>query len=595
MFQSNTSETMEQSAIIPTHLEDVEVAYELELRKVDPKQFNDRDAAINALVDALRKEAIGETAIPTINLYRDSKELEEIHKEVAKITKTAENSISISHKEALIQRLKHYQKRLFRIRSSIPEVIDNVAEYSNMISNIIQDWNNDLKATTENNQNNQRVQNSQPQQPRPTATENPPRVPQTNNNVRPVQALRPNNRPINTPNSTNSHRESLPRDTTTNQREQQVLFRQFLSFMEAIPSRNSHRPIENQNQQRYGWPSNQIQQNPPPQPTLSTQTNEESLALYTEFLRFLETNRGRTVANPSAVQNQMMPQENNARKKNPVKKWNVKFSGDSTGLGLKQFLNRVQFLTDREEMRLQDVLRDIHFLLTGPAETWYFQRGARIVNWDQFCEEIIARFLDPNHDQNTKRLLLECKQSESEEFSKFLERFEKIELDLDRPLEDREKLIILKANLNFSYADKLITRDFNNLNNFMAVCRNLQTHFKAVKARQFFSRPRQENQQQQSHNQQQFYNQQLNNQGSRTPNNSNNSTNNRSMQNPVTSSNSQRNGQNNRSTTSFTCFNCGQEGHRYSNCTSPLKLFCRRCGCPDVQTNNCNECRTKNR
>lgn len=581
---------MEQSTIIPTHLEDVEVAYELELRKVDPKQFNDRDTAINALVDALQREAIGETTAPTINLHRDSKELEEIYREVAKIIKTAENPISISHKESLIQRLTHYQKRLFRIKSSIPEVIDNVAEYSNMISNIIQDWNNDLKTTTENNQNNQRVQSSQT--PRPTA-ENSSRAPPTNSNVRPVQPLRSNNRPINPTNSTNSHRDSLPREAPSNQREQQALFRQFLSFMEAIPSRNRHRPLENQNQnqQRYAWPSNPVQQNPPPQPSRSGQTNEESLALYTEFLRFLETNRGRTVANTAAaVPNQILPQENNGRKKNPVKKWNVKFSGDSTGLGLKQFLNRVQFLAGREEMQLQEVLKDIHFLLSGPAETWYFQRGARIVNWNQFCEEIVARFLDPNHDQNTKRLLLECKQSDNEEFSKFLERFERIELDLERPLEDQEKLVILKANLNFTYADKLITRDFNNLNNFMAVCRNLQTHFKALKARQFFSRPRQENpQQQQSHNQQ------PNDQNSRPSYNSNNANNNRSTQNPLTSTNSQRNGQYSRNNTSFTCFNCGQEGHRYSNCTSPLKLFCRRCGCPDVQTSNCNECRTKNR
>lgn len=613
----NTNTIIQQ--IQPDLLDDPEVAYELKLRRTDPSQFTTRESAVEALRKLVDREEKGELGAPFNNVDRDDKELEVIYREVAGITESGENSISTSFKEALIERLRHYIRRLTRIRSTIPEVIESINEYTTQVSSLIREWTNDVDGTTQNIENANRTQQQQQQ----------PNNSHTNHSNPAAEATAP---------TTSQQKDSrgasskVPRSD-----ENQLLFQQFLKFLGSArgdtkppnsrsrpPNSETTQPSENPRNQRpisaipaqqrpllnaphHPLPMNpsinvanqQSQQShhpnlqrPPlqnssfPQPSANTQRRphansmEDSLSLYTEFMRFMGENRNGQREQPRLPQRVEEPEWHpNYRKKNPVKKWNLKYSGDSSPLGLKQFLNRVEFLANREEMELQAVLKDIHFLLAGQAETWYFQRGNRIENWQQFCYEIKARFLDPNHEQITTRQLFNCKQYDSEEFSKFLERFEKIEMDLEHALEDQEKLQILKANLNYTYTDKLIAKEFTSLNSFMAICRNLQLHLKAKSGRRLSSTQ----QDTQQHGNNHPTNTSWNFQSGRNQNTSANSN-----QNPrsTPSSNSGRVSQN-----PFKCFNCNEMGHRYSSCTTPLKQFCRRCGHPNVHTNECTNCR----
>ncbi|XP_051153756.1 uncharacterized protein LOC127277011 [Leptopilina boulardi] len=91
-----------------------------------------------------------------------------------------------------------------------------------------------------------------------------------------------------------------------------------------------------------------------------------------------------------------------------VRKWNIKFAGDST-VSVEEFLERVDDMLEISSITSGEVLRAAVLLLDGIALHWYRQNKHNWSTWDQFKSACRARFGDVNYqwrleDQVTNRI-----------------------------------------------------------------------------------------------------------------------------------------------------------------------------------------------
>lgn len=64
----------------------------------------------------------------------------------------------------------------------------------------------------------------------------------------------------------------------------------------------------------------------------------------------------------------------------PVSKWSVKFTGDSSGLKLSDFLNQIDIMATAEDATNEELLRSAIYLFDGFAKTYIYGQQNQICN-----------------------------------------------------------------------------------------------------------------------------------------------------------------------------------------------------------------------
>lgn len=81
----------------------------------------------------------------------------------------------------------------------------------------------------------------------------------------------------------------------------------------------------------------------------------------------------------------------------PVHKWNLKFRGDSSGLSVVSFLERVEELRVARRVSKKELLESAIDLFEGKALLWYRSNGSRCHSWEEFTGLLKQHFLPPDY------------------------------------------------------------------------------------------------------------------------------------------------------------------------------------------------------
>ncbi|XP_062537882.1 uncharacterized protein LOC134206209 [Armigeres subalbatus] len=138
-----------------------------------------------------------------------------------------------------------------------------------------------------------------------------------------------------------------------------------------------------------------------------------------------------------------------------VEKWKLRFSGDSRGMSVENFIYKATKLAEREGVSKALLLRDIHMLLEGAASDWFFTYVDDLVTWEDFTNGITYRFGNPNKDQGIRSKIQERKQLRGESFIAFVSEIEKLDRMLSKPLSRRRKFEVIWDNMRQHYRSKI--------------------------------------------------------------------------------------------------------------------------------------------
>lgn len=257
----------------------------------------------------------------------------------------------------------------------------------------------------------------------------------------------------------------------------------------------------------------------------------------------------------------------------PVSRWSIKFSGDSNGLKLLDFLKHIELMAIAEETPPQELLRSAIHLFDGLAKTWYMAFGPNFRTWDQLVESLKIEFLPHDYNFWLKKEIENRLQKPSETFGIYLAHMELLFSRLPGGIPELEKIDILLRNVLPMYAEKLSLVLVDSVANLSRLCRQIETtafrlqkRVPVTKNEVSFAPP--------PHNM--FSNQPIR---SRSPN--------RLYIPPQ-----QRRSYTPERDVVLRCYNCLQEGHHFNNCNSERRIFCFRCGKQGVTAPDCTRCET---
>lgn len=154
-------------------------------------------------------------------------------------------------------------------------------------------------------------------------------------------------------------------------------------------------------------------------------------------------------------------------------RWNATFSGDGQGLSLNEFLTRIGTYAKGENVTEDQLFANIHQLLKGKAEHWYWGNINEIGTWREFVVAIRGEFLPQNYDFFLREEIQNRIQHQHESFSSFITDMKVLFQRVDPPLDENYKLYIVRRNMLSDYSVFLATMNIRTLNDLIGVCKNL--------------------------------------------------------------------------------------------------------------------------
>ena len=251
-----------------------------------------------------------------------------------------------------------------------------------------------------------------------------------------------------------------------------------------------------------------------------------------------------------------------------MRNWNLLFDGNTQGISVEEFIYRTETLTRQTLNNNFDLLcNNIHVLFTGHAAKWFwrYHRRYRQINWQQFCHELRAQFQDRSTDSDIIEMIRDRKQRAGECFDAFYEGVRDLCDRLVRPIPDAELLIILRKNLRDEIRKDMLYVPIFSIEHLRHLSREKENllrdfHYKTrgnfpnqlIKPKHISEIDLTESSAITERN---LYVEAVG--GSRVV----------TKQKPT-----------------FCCWNCKVEGHRFTECLEPPRLFCWGCGKDDVYT-----------
>ena len=173
----------------------------------------------------------------------------------------------------------------------------------------------------------------------------------------------------------------------------------------------------------------------------------------------------------------------------PVHLWPMKFSGDPGSLPLIAFIKKIEMYaaTDDEKDPVQleyKILSGIKYLLSGSAEEWFLDNYDQICSWEDFKEKIKIAFLPTNYSHINRITASVRVQGENESFTQFYGHLRILFATVEPSLTEEEQLMILKTNLNKTYAVLGVNSQIS-LSELVRECRDLEARVSRTSANQF--------------------------------------------------------------------------------------------------------------
>lgn len=274
--------------------------------------------------------------------------------------------------------------------------------------------------------------------------------------------------------------------------------------------------------------------------------------------RFRQLNPTSSTSASSREQNNTTSEivDNENKRVSPMIKWNLKFSGNSSGISVNDFVFRVETLKQKQNLTWSHVCANFHILLADRADEWYWiylkRQGSSCVD---LKSALIKEFRHRDTDFETLKVMMDFKQ-ENNSFDQYIFRIMKLNEQMIQPLEHGKLLEIVRGNLNFRLWQLSFSARIGTFDELKEFCRNAE---RQLSSRQVVRR--------------QVHEIEMSEQDE------SNLVEEMSMQ----VSNGRK---------MLSCWNCDQKGHSYFDCQNPQRrLFCYKCGQKDVTSPNCGKCK----
>lgn len=266
-----------------------------------------------------------------------------------------------------------------------------------------------------------------------------------------------------------------------------------------------------------------------------------------------------------------------------VDKWPVKFSGESRGASVEEFLKRVETLANNNRTTEAELLGQISFLLKSDsiAEEWYYTYSSRFTSWKIFKYMLKLRFGLPNTDKVTDRQIRDRKQLPHETFIAFVSDVERLCQKLTKPMDETQKLNIILDNMRDAYRPHLafINMEQITLDALTSLCFDLdkayyQNYTQNRRAYNVLNVDESnENNEYLEYSEEEI--------------NEIRSLRNRSRPRQPEIKNEREGEKEQDEQNNILCWNCRRFGHFWRDCVKQKKIFCHVCGQINVVINTC--------
>lgn len=231
------------------------------------------------------------------------------------------------------------------------------------------------------------------------------------------------------------------------------------------------------------------------------------------------------------------------------------------------FLERVDCLKISRGITDAELFSSSVDLFSGQAFNWYLINRCKFQNWEQLVTKLKSDFLPYNYQDDLLEEIKARKQGQHEKVTLYINAMCGLFNRLDDKPSEKNMIRIIRKNLLPNYAQPLALIDIDTVDILTEKCKRLEETLSWD---------------------QQFTSNRKNGQYLLEPDLSIPST---SFKDNSCCKSSRKNISVVSST--WSCWNCQQTGHKYSNCRIPRKVFCFGCGTPDMVKTKCPKC-TKN-
>lgn len=163
------------------------------------------------------------------------------------------------------------------------------------------------------------------------------------------------------------------------------------------------------------------------------------------------------------------------KKSIPVNQWNVKFSGDESGLSLSEFLGEVELFAKSERLSREDLFDSAVHLFSGAARKWFKAHYLELHSWDELVEGLKFEYQPEYYDYMLLSEIDSRFQGKDETFCSFLAEMQILFGKLGHPLGEHHKLYILRKNMHSSYAVALATVETNTVRQLAIICKRIDS------------------------------------------------------------------------------------------------------------------------
>lgn len=256
-----------------------------------------------------------------------------------------------------------------------------------------------------------------------------------------------------------------------------------------------------------------------------------------------------------------------------IRQWNLRFSGSPTGLGIDDFLFRVERQAQLDGVSNTALALGIGDLLTDRAAQWFwtYQRKNERLTWVDLRDAFIRRYASQRDTDYEIRAKIETrKQRVGEHFGDFCQDIEALAVRLTRRMPEDELIEVLRRNMNMRLRKALwqsrsdtVEELINDCEEYERLCEEEDRQHQLLQRRSMRVSELEEPQPIHYHSNQ-------NHQQDSDP------------EFPVEALD----------TTHMICWNCKDIGHVFTQCRQPRQsIFCFSCGSGGVLRNQCTNVR----
>ncbi|KAI8121618.1 hypothetical protein CVS40_7368 [Lucilia cuprina] len=241
-----------------------------------------------------------------------------------------------------------------------------------------------------------------------------------------------------------------------------------------------------------------------------------------------------------------------------IHNWKIRFTGDSKGIPVENFIYRVEALTKQTLGGNFDILCDhISTLFESKASDWFWRhhKACRRIVWPELCGALREQYKDSRTDVDFREMIRDRKQKPGESFDLFYEAIIDISDRLTIPLAERVLVEILRRNLLPEIQHELLNLEINSISQLRDICRKREFFMQDVGKKHGLSKsliPRR-----------QVY---------------------EMYEDDVETSDEEI------SAISLVCWNCQKSGHRFQDCLDERRVFCYGCGAANAYKPTCTNC-----